>query len=89
MKFYELTSFCTFSEEPEIFVVRDKRKEIPIEWNSTLQKYVSSDYEYIYDEDEEIVGVNAEIVLSEDDLDYRAEVVRMEIGKWAKIKVKL
>jgi len=88
MKFFELCEICNFNEEPEIYVENTDCSVSWINWNGTINKYVSDDYKYIYDDDEEIIGVNAEIVLSEEDL-QNATVVNMDIGKWAKIKVRL
>ena len=88
MKFYELCEICNFNEDPEIYVANNDGSVSYIDWNKAVNKYVSNDYEYIYNDDEEIVGVTAEIVLSEEEL-QNAEVLKMDIGKWAKIKVKL
>lgn len=88
MKFWELTDFCRFSEDPKIYVMCDNGKEKRVNWNCTADKYVSNDYEYIYNEDEDVIGVNAEIVISEEDL-QNAEVIEMKVDRWAEIKVEL
>ena len=91
MKFYELCEICNFHDDPKIYVVREDLPEKSIEWDCTVSKYVSNDYKYIYNEDEDIIGVNAEIVISEDKL-QNAEILEMDIGRWvsrATIRVRL
>ena len=88
MKYYDLCEVCNFSEEPEIYIVNDDFSEEEIEWNRLLNKYVSYDYQYIYDEDEDIIGVNANIVLTQDELD-EALVLSVSVERFAKIRVRV
>ena len=88
MTFYEFCEICNFNEDPEIYVIGDNLSETYIDWNRAVNKYVSKDYEYIYDDDEEIIGVKAEIVISEDEL-QDAIVLGMDVDRCAKIRVRL
>ena len=89
MKMSELYEVCSFSKEPEIIVINNDYTETAIEWNNIAEKWVSNDYKYIYDDNDDIIDVTAGIMLSLNQLD-KVEIVSVNVGSYyTTIKVKL